>query len=136
MNTKLLLFPLALLVTTVAACGKGNGEIPKNIQGSYKVDRFLLGSQTVVVEAKQLKSPDCKVNCGVTVLPLTDIKCEPVINPTKCTYKSEHCTGTIELETDGTVSISADVVPGATGDMVATRNMTCAGISGNSLPRQ
>ena len=46
-------------------------------------------------------------------------------------------TGTIELDSDGkSVSISADIVPGATGDMVATRNMTCAGISGNSLPRQ
>lgn len=134
MNKKIVvLFPLALVV--VAACGKG--EIPKNIQGSYTVDRFLLGTQTVVIEGNQLKSPDCKVNCGVEVLPLTDIKCEPVINPTKCTYKSEHCTGTIELDSGGkTVSISADVVPGATGDMVAKRNMTCAGISGNSLPRK
>ena len=129
---------LGMLVSALALTACGNkGEIPKNIQGSYTVDRFLLGSQTVVVEAKQLRSPDCKVNCGVEVLTLTDIKCEPVVNPTKCTYKSEHCTGTIELDSGGqSVSITADVVPGATGDMVAKRNMTCAGISGNSLPRK
>ena len=127
-----------MFVTALALVACGNkGEIPKNIQGSYTVDRFLLGSQTVVVEANQLRSPDCKVNCGVEVLPLTDIKCEPLVNPTKCTYKSEHCTGTIELDSGGkSVSISADVVPGATGDTVAKRNMTCAGISGNSLPRK
>jgi hypothetical protein len=120
----------------LAACG-GKGEIPKNLQGSYTVNRFLLGSQTVIVEANQLRTPDCKVNCGVEVLPLTNLKCEPVINPTKCTYKSEHCTGTIELDSGGkSVSISANVVPGATGEMVAKRNMTCAGISGNSLPRK
>ncbi len=129
---------IGMVVTALGlvACG-GKSEIPKNLQGSYTVNRFLLGSQTVIVETNQLRTPDCKVNCGVEVLPLTNIKCEPVINPTKCTYKSEHCTGTIELDRDGkSVSISANVVPGATGEMVAKRNMTCAGISGNSLPRK
>ncbi len=125
---------LALMMATWG-CGK-NDQIPQKLQGSYKVPRFLLGNVTVVVEANRFRTPDCQVNCGVDTLPLTDIKCEPVVNPTKCTYKSEHCTGSIELNEDGkTVDISATPVPGATGDALGKRNMTCAQISGNDLER-
>src|SRR5262245_9913588 len=116
-----LCFTLAL-----AACAK-NDEIPEKLRGSYKVSRFILGNQAGVVDAHHCGWPDCEVNGGVRTLPITSISCEPLVNPTKCKYKSEHCTGTIELERDGkTVSISADVVPGATGEALATRNMTCA----------
>jgi hypothetical protein len=118
-----------------AGCGK-HDEIPEKLRGSYKVNRFLLGTVTVVVDAKELRTPDCHVNCGVEKLPLTDIACTPAINPTKCTYKSEHCTGSIELDSGGnTVSITATPVPGATGDALGKRNMTCAQISGNYLER-
>jgi hypothetical protein len=124
------------LAVLAGASGCGKKEIPEKLRGSFKVSRMLLGVVTVVVEANQLRTPDCKINCGVEVLPLTSIACSPVINPTKCEYKSEHCTGVIELDAHSNkVSISADVVPGATGDQIAIRNMTCAQISGNDLDR-
>jgi hypothetical protein len=127
---------IVVVTASVGSAGCGSDEIPQTLRGSYKVPRFILGNQTVVVEGKQFRSPDCKVNCGVPALALTSIKCEPLVNPTKCTYKSEHCTGSIELDSDGkSVSIVANVVPGATGDALGTRNMTCAGISGNRLER-
>jgi hypothetical protein len=131
---KVIPFATIACALTATACGK-HDEIPEKMRGSYKVPRFVLGNVTVVVEAKQLRTPDCKVNCGVETLPLTDIKCEPVINPTSCSYKSEHCTGKIEMGTDGKLSISADAVPGATGEGVAKRNYTCGQISGNDLER-
>jgi len=123
----------AALVLGVTACSKMD-EMPANVRGSYKVPRFVLGNVTLVIEAKGLKTPDCKVNCGEEKQDFKSITREGGLGGKKFKYTTNCCSGEIELEDDGSVSVKAKPVPGAPGDE-GHRNMSCAQISGNHLKK-
>jgi len=114
-----------------SGCKKKN-ELPASFSGRYRNAQLLLADQFIVVTPRSLTVQACVVNCGAPVVNLTTVTCATL---RECTYTSEHCTGSIELDSRGRLSITATPVPGATGEAAAVRNLTCSNIRNNFMPK-
>lgn len=126
MRTRAVGLGLLASLMTLAGCGM-NSRVPSDMQGRYASVHLLADELTVIVEETTIRVEGCDVNCGVATLPLTTVQYSP--SEGTVSFSSEHCTGTIE-RSGSDISITATPVPGATGETVAIRNMTCDVISG------
>jgi hypothetical protein len=132
-STKLAtLVALGAFAAATTGCQKSN-ELPSNWSGRYRRTAAfgLAADQFVTVAPRALTVGNCQFNCGTPVVALTSVRCEP---GGACSFTSEHCTGTIEVDTGHRLSVTAQPTPTtATGDALALHNETCNNIRGNLM---
>jgi hypothetical protein len=135
------------LVVGALGLGGCKPSIPKDLRGKYD-DSQLMGTDnyTVTVTENSFVIDGCNVNCGyddknppasdgnggTITMKLTKTKLESDGETTDWT--SDDCTGTIERTGgEGGISITANPVPGLSGDAADNRSMRCLLLNGGIL---
>jgi hypothetical protein len=86
------------------------------------------------LEAEGISAAECDINCPDPTITFTKIECRS----NECTVEGPDCTGTITLNPVGgrALSLSLRVVPGATGEALERRQVSCYQYSGTTATMQ
>lgn len=122
------------LAAASALVGCGTNELPDRFRGPYTMTRVFADDYTLTVGPNSISATECDINCPDPTITFTKIDCRS----NECTVEGPDCTGTITLNPVGgrTLSLSLRVVPGATGEALERRQVSCYQYSGTTATMQ